>query len=167
MTSMLLVIVTVYRNQFKYCYLKNEIFHCMKNRIFVLRKFVTRKWKIIFSLVFVSCHFGEISYFLNVSSNENVRKQHLSANEYFCVNMKFSYTMAGSNDEILYVVLQWRPANVYIFYMIISCRKSNILNEKSQILFLFSFMVIKALSFSPKNVGIKYNRLTLNMVFLF
>ena len=40
-----------------------------------------------------------ISYFLNFPSNENVRKQHLSASAYFCVNMKFSYKVAGRKHE--------------------------------------------------------------------
>ena len=33
--------------------------------------------------------------------NENVRKQHLSANMYSCVNMKFSYTIAVRKDVVL------------------------------------------------------------------
>ena len=73
--------------------------HCMKKRIFVLQKFVKRTEK-IFSLVFVCFRFTEISYFLSFPSNENVRKQHLSANAYFCVNMKSLYTIAGRKDEI-------------------------------------------------------------------
>ena len=64
-----------------------------------------RTEKIIFSSAFVCLRFTEISYFLNFPSNENVRKQHLSANAYFCVNMKFSYTIAGRKDEIFYVLL--------------------------------------------------------------
>ena len=59
-----------------------------------------RAEKIKFSLVFVCSRFTEISYFLSFPSNENVRKQHLSANAYFCVNMKFSYRIAGRKDEI-------------------------------------------------------------------
>ena len=78
--------------------------HCMKKRIF-LRKFVKSAEKIIFSFVFVYFLFTEISYFLMFPSNENVRKQHLSANVYFCVNMKFSYTIAGRKFEIFYVAL--------------------------------------------------------------
>ena len=74
--------------------------HCMKKRIYVLRKFVKRAEKIIFSLVFICFRFTEISYFLSFPSNENVRKQYLSANAYFYVNMKFSYTIAGRKDEI-------------------------------------------------------------------
>ena len=74
----------------------------MKKRIFFLRKFVKRVEKIIFSLVFVCFRFTEMSYFLNVPLNENVRKQRLSANTYFCVNMKFSYTIAGRKDEMSY-----------------------------------------------------------------
>ena len=74
----------------------------MKKRIFFLRKFVKRVEKIIFSLVFVCFRFTEMSYFLNVPLNENVRKQHLSANTYLCVNMKFSYTIAGRKDEMSY-----------------------------------------------------------------
>ena len=82
----------------------------MKIKFFVLRKFVKRAKKIIFSLVFVCFRFTEISYFLNFPSNENVRKQHLSANAYSCVNMKFSYTIAVRKDEIFYVVLLRKQA---------------------------------------------------------
>ena len=57
---------------------------------------------IIFSLVFLFFRFTKISEFLNFPSNKNVRKQHLSANAYFCVNMKFSYTIAGRKDEMSY-----------------------------------------------------------------
>ena len=60
-----------------------------------------RAEKIIFSLVFVCFRFTEIPYFLSIPSKENARKQHLSANACYCVNMKFSYTMAGRKDEIL------------------------------------------------------------------
>ena len=70
--------------------------------IFVLQIFVKRTEKIIFSLVFSCFCFTEISYFLNFPSNENGRKQHLSASANFCVNMKFSYTIAGRKDEIVY-----------------------------------------------------------------
>ena len=72
----------------------NCYFHFMKKRIFVLRKFVKSAEKIIFSFVFVCFRLTEISYLLSFPSNENVRKQHLSANAYFCVNMKFSYMIA-------------------------------------------------------------------------
>ena len=41
----------------------------------------------------------EISHFLNFPSNENVRKQHLSASAYFCANMKFLYKVAGRKHE--------------------------------------------------------------------
>ena len=82
----------------------------MKIRISVLRKFVKRTENILFSLVFVCFRFTEISYFLNFPSNENVRKQHLSANAYSCVNMKFSYTIAVRKDEIFYVVLLRKQA---------------------------------------------------------
>ena len=77
----------------------------MKKRIFVLQKFVKKSEKIIFSLVFVCFGFTEISYFLSFPSNENVRKQDLSANAYFCVNMKFLYMIAGRKDEMFYAVL--------------------------------------------------------------
>ena len=78
----------------------------MKKRIFVLRKFVNSAEKIIFAFVFCIFLFhGIILYFLMFPSNENVRKQHLSANEYFCVNIKFRYVIAGRKDEILCVVL--------------------------------------------------------------
>ena len=77
----------------------------MKIRIFVFAKFVKRTEKIIFSLVFVCLRFTEISYFLNFLSKENVRRQHLSANVYSCLNMKFSYMITERKDEIFYVVL--------------------------------------------------------------
>ena len=72
--------------------------HCMKKRIFALRKFVKRTENIIFSLVVLCSCFTEISYFPNFPSNENVRKQHLSASAYSCVDMKFSHTIAGRKD---------------------------------------------------------------------
>ena len=84
--------------------------HCMKIRIFVLRKFVKRTEKIIISLDFACFRFMKISYSLNFPSNENARKQHLSANAYSCVNMKFSYTIAIRKDEIFYVVLLRKQA---------------------------------------------------------
>ena len=87
-----------------------EFIHCMKIRIFVLQKFVKMIEKIILSLVFVCFRFTEISYFLNFFSNENIRKQHLSANAYSCVNMKFSYTIAVRKDEIFYVILLRKQA---------------------------------------------------------
>ena len=46
-----------------------------------------RTKKIIFSLVFACFRFTEISYFLNFPSNENVRKQHLSASSHSCVSI--------------------------------------------------------------------------------
>ena len=80
-------------------------FYCMKKRIFIFRQFVKRTEETIFSLVFVCFHFTEKSYLLNFPSNENVRKQHLSANAYSRVNIKFSYTIAARKDEIFYVTL--------------------------------------------------------------
>ena len=74
--------------------------HCTRKRIFLLSKSVKRTEKIIFLLVFVCFNFMEMLYFLNFPSNENVRKQHLFANAYSCVNMKFSYTIALRKDEI-------------------------------------------------------------------
>ena len=59
----------------------------------------------IFSLVFVCFRFTEISYFLSFPSNKNVRKQHLSANAFFCVNMKFLYMIIGRKDESFNVAL--------------------------------------------------------------
>ena len=82
----------------------------MKVRSSVLRKFVKRTEKFIFSLVFACFRYTEISYFLNFPSNGNVRKQYLSANAYSCVNMKFSYTIAVRKDEIFYVVLLRKQA---------------------------------------------------------
>ena len=77
----------------------------MKIRIFVLQKFVKRTEKIKFSLVFACFRITEISYFLNFPSNENVRKQHLFANAYSCVNFKFLHTIAVHKDEIFHVIL--------------------------------------------------------------
>ena len=85
-----------------------EKVHCMKKRIFVLRKFVKSGEKIIFSFVFVCFRFTEI-FFLSFPSNENVRKQHLSANAYLCVNMEFSYMIAGRKVKISSL----RPAIIY------------------------------------------------------
>ena len=79
--------------------------HWMKKLFFVLQKLVKRAEKNIFLLVFVCFRFTEISYFLSFPSKENLRKQHLSANAYFCINMKFSYTIAGRKYETSYVVL--------------------------------------------------------------
>ena len=67
--------------------------HCMKIRVFVLRRFVKRTEKIIFSVVLVCFLFTEISYFLNFPSSGNVRKQLLFANAYSCVKMKFSVVL--------------------------------------------------------------------------
>ena len=79
-----------------------EISHCMEKRIFVLRNLVQRTKKIIFSLASICLRFTEISYSLNFPSNENVKKQDLSANAYFCDYMKFSYTIAGRKDKFSY-----------------------------------------------------------------
>ena len=84
--------------------------HCMKIRIFVLRNFVKRTEKTIFSLVFVCFRFTQISYFLNFPSNKNIGKQHLSANAYSCLNMTFPYTISMHKDEILCVVLLQKQA---------------------------------------------------------
>ena len=65
----------------------------MKKRIFGFRKLVKRTENIIFSLLFVS-------FRLNFPSNENVRKEILSANVDFCINMKFLYTITVRKDEI-------------------------------------------------------------------
>ena len=72
----------------------------MKIRIFFLQKFVKRTEKIIFISFCMFPFHGNI-VFSDFSSNENVRKQHLSVNEYSCVNMKFLYTIAVRKDEIL------------------------------------------------------------------
>ena len=146
----------------------NQYIHRMKRRIFVLRKFVKRTEKIIFLLVLVYFRFTNISYFLNFPSNEYVRKQHLSTNAYSCVNMKFSYTIAGRKDEICcrivtktsdfsllfrsnfcwqYLTKRWHfhgqlfVENVYV--LPISCRKRD---QRIKDLFFFSFIVINARS---------------------
>ena len=134
---------------------------------------VKRAEKIIFSLVFVCSPFTEISYFLSFPSNENVRKQHLSANVYFCINMKFSYTRPRRKDEVtktrdfllvfrstlcrrylsekikLSVVLQGKQAIFQLsvddihIFMTISFRK----RDRTIVdLFFFSFKVMKARS---------------------
>ena len=61
-----------------------------ENKNFRVTKICERTEKIIFSLAFVCFRFTEIC-FLNFPSNEDVRKQHLAANTYSCVNMKLVY----------------------------------------------------------------------------
>ena len=73
-----------------------------KNKNFRLTKISEKDRK---DDIFVCFRFTEISYFLSFPSNENVRKEHLSANAYICVNMKFAYMIVGRKDEIFYVVL--------------------------------------------------------------
>ena len=75
-----------------------------ETRIFVEQKFVKRAEKIIFSLVFVCFRFTEISNFLSFPSNEKVRKQYLSPNAYFCINMKFSHMIAQRWNFLCHVV---------------------------------------------------------------
>ena len=140
--------------------------HYMKKRIFVLRKFVKRAGNIIFSLVFVCSRFTEISYFLSFPSNENVWKQHLSGNAYFCVNMKFSYwyldiLMSHCHKSKQFisekmgfsvvlqreqVILQLFVEDIHIFW-IISFKKCD---RKIVDLIFFSFEVIKIM-FSPRS----------------
>ena len=87
---------------------KQEIRPLHEKIFFVLQKFVKRAEKMIFSLVFICFRFTEISYFLSFSSKKNVRKQHLSENAYFSINMKFSYKIAMSycNDKRFLLVLR-------------------------------------------------------------
>ena len=68
------------------------------------KKCMKRAENIIFLLHFKGFRFTEISYH-DFPSNKNVRKLHLYANAYSCVNMKFLYTIVGRKDEIFYVVL--------------------------------------------------------------
>ena len=75
----------------------------MKKRIFVWWKFVKRAENIIYSLVFVC--FVSRKYFLSFPLNENVRKQDLSANAYFCVNMKLLHMIARRKDEIFCLIV--------------------------------------------------------------
>ena len=105
----------------------------MKIRIFVLRKFVKRTENIIFSLVFVCFRLTEISYFLNFPSNENARKQYLSANAYSCVNMKFQYMITLRKVEILYVVLVRKQA---IFHQRLSQLFVTIYKRKGEICYV-------------------------------
>ena len=72
-----------------------------ENKNFRLTKICERTEEIILSLAFVCFRFTEIC-FLNFPSNENVRKQHLSANAYSRENMKFSYTIIVRKNEILH-----------------------------------------------------------------
>ena len=66
--------------------LKNlKISHCMKKEF--LWKGQKRSLFSLVFIIFVCFRFTEISYFLNFSSNENVRKQHLSASSYSCVSI--------------------------------------------------------------------------------
>ena len=65
-------------------YQKTHVSTAWKN-IFASPKFLKRTEKVIFR------------------SNENVRKQHLTANEYSLVNMAFSHLIVICKDEIFYV----------------------------------------------------------------
>ena len=76
----------------------NKSLHEKKN--FRLTKICEKDRQDHISLLFACFRFTEISYFLNFPSNKNVRKHHLSANAYYYVNMKLSYTVAVRKDEI-------------------------------------------------------------------
>ena len=98
--------------------------------------------------------FHGIIIFSELSSNENVRKQHLSANAYFCVNMNFSYTIpCRIVTKTSNFLLVFRSTFTSLFFLLFS-------NEGS-------FIITKLLKFALKNLGTEYNWLTLNIVFLF
>ena len=85
-------------------------FHCMKKRIFVLRKFVNRTEKIIFLSVFVYFRFtfhGNIIFY-ELPFKQKCKKVAFSANAYPCVNIKFSFTTAERKDENLCRILTKR-----------------------------------------------------------
>ena len=80
-----------------------------EKRIFVLRKFVKRTERIIFSLVFACFLF--ILYFLKFSSNRNVRKQHLSVFQVLAVflvkyEILFSDSMLSGQQFLLTILKQ-------------------------------------------------------------
>ena len=81
-----------------------------ENKTFRLTKICEKGRKDHIFICFCMFPFQEISYFLNFPSNKYVRKQHLSANVYCCVNMNFSYTIAVRKDEIFYIVLLRKEA---------------------------------------------------------
>ena len=65
-----------------------------------------RKDHIFISFCMLPFH-GNIIFFF---SDENVRKQHLSANVYSCISMKFLYAIAVRKNKIFYVVLLRKQA---------------------------------------------------------
>ena len=78
----------------------------MEKKFFCLTNFCANDRKDQFLLVFVCFFYAKISSFLNFPSNGNVRKKHHSANANSLVNMKFSYMIVVSKDEILYIALE-------------------------------------------------------------
>ena len=72
-----------------------------ENKNFLLTKICEKDRKDHIFISFCMFPFHGNIVFSDFSSNENVRKQHLSVNEYSCVNMKFFYTIAVRKDEIL------------------------------------------------------------------
>ena len=84
-----------------------------EKKIFVWREFVKTTEKIIFLLLFVCFRLAKIACFLNFPSNKNLRKQHLSANVYCRVKIKFSYTITVRKDEIFYGVFERKQARFF------------------------------------------------------
>ena len=82
--------------------------------------------KIKFSLFFVCFRFTERLYFLSFPLNENVRKKHLSANAYFCVNMKFLYMIAGRKDKMSYFNENKQFfASIYVNFLLTICKRKD------------------------------------------
>ena len=75
---------------------------CYERKAFSSEKKFKKKAEIIFLIVFVCFRF-----FL---SKENIRNEHLSANAYSSVNIKFLYIIAVPKDEIFYVVFKRKRA---------------------------------------------------------
>ena len=85
---------------------KNQCDTLHENKSFCLRNRKDRKHHIFISFCMFLFHgniiFSELS--------ENVRNQHLLANAYSCLDIKFSYTKAVRKDEIFFVVLLRKQA---------------------------------------------------------
>lgn len=89
-----------------------------KKKVFLLRKFVKRTGKIIFSLAFICFRFTEISNFLDFPSNENVRNQYISSKAYSCVNMKVLYAKTVCKDEMIFCRIVMKTSNFSLMFTI-------------------------------------------------
>ena len=96
-------------NRFFVLSFENERGKLHEKKNFRLMKICEKDKKDNIFVSFACFRFRKMSYFL-VQSNDNVRKQHLSANGYSCINMKFSYAMAVRKYKTFFVVLSGKQA---------------------------------------------------------